>query len=122
MIAAVLLLLALASAAVWIGLIALRGGFWLSSVRDEPYAGPAPAQWPPVVAVVPARNEADVVAHALGSLLAQDYPGQLRVVLVDDVYTSGATTDACTRVLLRGGAKSVTILCWARVLGEGAAD
>ena len=44
------------------------------------------------------------------------------VVLVDDVYTSGATTEACTRVLLRGGAKKVTILCWARVLGEGAAD
>ncbi len=38
------------------------------------------------------------------------------VVLVDDVYTSGATADACTRVLLRAGARSVTILCWARVL------
>ncbi|MGI4733284.1 MAG: ComF family protein [Janthinobacterium lividum] len=40
------------------------------------------------------------------------------VALVDDVYTSGATTDACTAVLLRAGAASVTILCWARVLGE----
>lgn len=36
--------------------------------------------------------------------------------LVDDVYTSGATADACTRALLRAGAQSVTILCWARVL------
>lgn len=41
-----------------------------------------------------------------------------RVVLVDDVYTSGATADAATRALLRAGAASVTVLCWARVLGE----
>jgi predicted amidophosphoribosyltransferase len=37
-------------------------------------------------------------------------------VLIDDVYTSGATTDACTRALLGAGAARVTILCWARVL------
>jgi ComF family protein len=40
--------------------------------------------------------------------------------LVDDVYTSGATAAACTRALLAGGATSVTILCWARVLPEDA--
>lgn len=40
------------------------------------------------------------------------------VVLVDDVYTSGATTDACVSTLLKGGAQSVTIFCWARVLPE----
>ncbi|MET3827292.1 ComF family protein [Sphingomonas sp. PvP055] len=39
-----------------------------------------------------------------------------RVVLIDDIHTSGATTDGCTRVLLDAGARSVTILCWARVL------
>ncbi|KQO06155.1 ComF family protein [Sphingomonas sp. Leaf242] len=44
------------------------------------------------------------------------------VVLVDDVYTSGATTDGCTRVLLKAGARSVTILCWARVLSPTASD
>jgi ComF family protein len=39
-----------------------------------------------------------------------------RLVLVDDVMTSGATTDACTRALLRAGATQVDVLVFARVV------
>lgn len=39
-----------------------------------------------------------------------------RVILVDDVYTTGATTDACIKALKKGGAEWVQIFCWARVL------
>ena len=49
-----------------------------------------------MVAVVPARNEADVIARSIGSLLAQDYPGAFRVVLVDDDSDDG-TADAAPR-------------------------
>lgn len=42
-----------------------------------------------------------------------------RVLLVDDVLTSGATTDACTRMLKRAGAATVRIACFARVPQEG---
>lgn len=37
------------------------------------------------------------------------------VLLVDDVYTSGSTAAACTRALLDGGARSVRVVCFARV-------
>lgn len=41
-----------------------------------------------------------------------------KVVLVDDVLTSGATSAACVSALKRGGAKTVVIACFARVLEE----
>jgi ComF family protein len=40
-----------------------------------------------------------------------------RLVLIDDVLTSGATVDACARALLRAGAREVDVLVFARVVG-----
>lgn len=41
-----------------------------------------------------------------------------KVLLVDDVLTSGATSNACVSALKRAGAKKVLVVCFARVLDE----
>jgi hopene-associated glycosyltransferase HpnB len=80
---------------IWLYLFLLHRGFWLLRERDTaPVA--EPANWPSVVAVVPARNEADVIQQSIGSLVAQDYPGSFQVVLVDDL------SDDSTADLARG--------------------
>src|SRR5439155_937618 len=48
-----------------------------------------PSTRPAVVMVIPARNEAPAIAASLRSLLAQDYAGSFRIVLVDDGSTDG---------------------------------
>lgn len=79
---------ALVSLAAWGWLVLGHGRFWVGDQRlddDEP----DPAAWPSVTAVVPARDEADVIGRVVASLVAQDYPGRFRVVLVDDESRDG---------------------------------
>ncbi|GLX16738.1 glycosyltransferase [Streptomyces lavendulae] len=82
-----LLIAACASLAAWLWLTLAQGMFWRTDVRLPPRA--APARWPSVAIVVPARDEAGVLPLSLPSLLAQDYPGEARIVLVDDGSTDG---------------------------------
>ncbi len=74
--------------AVWLYLLLFHRGFWLLRERDT-MSVREPARWPSVVAVVPARNEADVIQRSIASLIAQDYKGEFHVVLVDDQSEDG---------------------------------
>ena len=82
--------------AVWIYLLAARGGFW--RMRDESECGVPAADPSPVIAVIPARNEASVIGRAVASLAPQ-----VRVVVVDD-----ASSDTTADVARTAGAMVVT--------------
>ncbi len=89
--------------AIWAGLAAT--GFWLCRERDDRVIVREPREWPDVVAVVPARNEADVIARSLGSLSVQDYPGPFRIILIDD-----NSTDDTGAIAARLGSERVAVL------------
>ncbi|MES2986415.1 MAG: ComF family protein [Pseudomonadota bacterium] len=76
----------------------------------------------PVLRGLGHKGRAKAVAGAFALRAGAETLKGKTVVLVDDVHTSGATAAACTRILKRGGAEKVILLCWARVLEGEALD
>jgi hopene-associated glycosyltransferase HpnB len=72
---------------IWVYLFFLRGNFWqLQEDKTEPESLDP---WPRVVAIVPARNEAETIARSVASLAMQDYPGKFSIIVVDDHSEDG---------------------------------
>ncbi len=93
------------SLAIWIVLLAARGGFWrFSNVLD---ADPAPddAGAPSVAVVIPARDEAEVIGRAVESLLSSHYAGALHVFVVDD-----HSSDGTAEIAKQAGGDRVTVV------------
>lgn len=91
------LLIAIAGipAGIWLYLLLFRGAFW----RERPeVVSPAlivrANSWPEVAAIIPARNEAGVVGEVVRALLAQNYPGRLTLILVDDNSEDNTAAEA----------------------------
>ncbi|HEY2548484.1 MAG TPA: glycosyltransferase, partial [Candidatus Acidoferrum sp.] len=90
--------------AIWLHLFFGRGWFWrvgtLDADRSTVETGgaelPDGVAWPHVVAVVPARNEAETIGRAVTGLVSQDYPGEFSVVVVDD-HSDDSTANIARR-------------------------
>ncbi len=85
--------LAFLSLTIWVILLGFWGQFWRCDQQLTRQETDLP-MFPAICAVVPARNEADLLPVTLRSLLNQDYPGHLSVVLVDDSSTDGTANVA----------------------------
>jgi poly-beta-1,6-N-acetyl-D-glucosamine synthase len=81
----------------YLGLLLLvaAGVLWERAPRPHPASAPDAARgrrWPSVDLIVPARNEVATLPATLASLRRLDYPGDLRIIVVDDRSTD-ATAD-----------------------------
>ncbi len=104
-------LLAVAVLAIWLYLLLARGFFWRAAERDDTLAvagetSRSDGDWPSVTAIVPARNEADVIAKTIDLLTRQTYPGRFSILLVDDQSSDG-TADAARAAAAETGASDV---------------
>jgi hopene-associated glycosyltransferase HpnB len=85
---------ALAALGIWLGLIAVRGGFWRARI-DEHLApsDDAACAGVRVEALVPARNESATIAAAMRSLVTQRFAGTLHLTVIDD-HSEDGTAEA----------------------------
>lgn len=97
---------AVLSLLLWLGLLTAHGRFWRADQRLAETPG---VSGPRVVAVVPARNEAAVIAKSVGSLLSQDYDG-LHVVVVDDQSGDGTAEIARDAAAQAAAADRLTVI------------
>jgi hopene-associated glycosyltransferase HpnB len=99
--------------AIWLYLIAARGSFWRAAERDD--VGVAPEsdgthRWPPVNAVIPARDEAETIGETVASLLRQDYWGAFTVIVVDDQSRDATARIARETAATLGAGERLTVL------------
>jgi hopene-associated glycosyltransferase HpnB len=122
---------------IWVVLFFAWGNFWQVWEFDFDRAQfPAPARWPRVIAVVPARNESASIEAVIRALAVQDYAGEFSVVVVDDhsddgtaeaAHRAAAAADAASRVRVTSAPELIggwTGKLWALNAGvnESAAD
>ncbi len=92
---------------IWIYLFFLRGNFWQ---LQEDSAEPKPLErWPRVVAIVPARNEAETIARSVSSLAKQDYSGEFSVIIADDHSSDGTGALAMKAAQECGSSERISI-------------
>lgn len=92
---------------IWLYLFFAHGNFW--QLQEDTSEGTPLAHWPPVAVIVPARNEAELIARSVASLAKQDYPGEFSVIVVDDHSDDGSAALALEAARDFGNTRRISV-------------
>lgn len=93
---------------IWLYLLTTRGQFWRIVTQRAPAPAPPPARR--VVVLIPARNEAPLIATAVTSLTQQVFTGLIHIVVIDDGSSDGTGDVAMQAVRTAGALERFTLL------------
>jgi hopene-associated glycosyltransferase HpnB len=85
--------------AIQVYLACFRGGFW--RFRERLVTGAPARPGASITAVIPARDEAAFIGRAVRSLRAQEFDGNMRIIVADDQSSDGTAEAARADVVLR---------------------
>ncbi|MBV9147522.1 MAG: glycosyltransferase [Acidobacteria bacterium] len=110
-----MLALACLTLAIWTYLLCFHGKFWrLQHIRLAETPGPpseADTSEPATIAaIIPARDEAELIGRAVSSLLRQEFTGKLHVFVVDDNSSDGTANVARAVAARLGAAEKLTVI------------
>ncbi len=98
------------AALIAIGLASRRGGTLALDVVKRTRATPPLRNMNPAERARTVRGAFEVPANRRDAIRGRT------IVLVDDIFTTGATAGSCARALRKAGASRIELLCWARVV------
>jgi len=90
---------------IWVYLLLFHGRFW--QVRRFPEPVPKPTQQRRIAAIIPARNEADVIGRAVSSLINQNLDA---LFVVDDNSGDGTANAALAAAHRAGFSDKLTVI------------
>jgi len=103
-----LLVLSILVLLIWLYLLLFHTQFWRVDRLTLPAA--ATREWKRIAVVIPARNEAEVVGRSVGSMLRQNFAGELRLFVIDDHSSDGTANAARAIAGSLGLAESLTVI------------
>ena len=77
------------SCLIWVYLLVFHHRFWLANQVLKTSVTLRDGEWPDVVVIIPARNEAETIEMVAKSHLENEYQGKLDLIVVDDQSSDG---------------------------------
>lgn len=94
---------------IWLYLLLFHGRFWHADQRLFDASSDI-TKWPDVCVVIPARNEEMTIRHTVRSLLDQDYPNKISIIVINDNSDDDTVGEARAAIIETDEEKRLSVI------------